>query len=90
MQRNTLVYASSAPTQNTMITSEQLAAYRHEYRINAWYRSILLLFGAFAVCAGFALSYLAFRASRISRPGRLNAAWYTEVSCFEPPVDSAQ
>ena len=24
------------------------------------------------------------------RPGRLNAAWYTQVSCFDAPVDSAQ
>ena len=51
-----------------MSTSQQLTINRHEYRMKAWYRSILLIFGAFAVSGGFAMGYLAFKTSRISLP----------------------
>jgi len=51
-----------------MSTSQQITANRHEYRMKAWYRSILLIFGAFAVSGGIVMGYLAFRTSRISLP----------------------
>ena len=51
-----------------MSTSQQLSVNHHEYRMKAWYRSVLLIFGAFAVSGGFVMGFLAYETSRISLP----------------------
>lgn len=51
-----------------MSSFQHLTLNRREYRMKAWYRSILLIFGAFAVSGAILMGYLASRASRISLP----------------------
>ncbi|WP_348264728.1 hypothetical protein P8935_09355 [Telmatobacter sp. DSM 110680] len=51
-----------------MSSFQQLTLNRHEYQMKAWYRAILLIFGAFAVSGAIAMGYLASRTSRISLP----------------------
>ena len=51
-----------------MSSFQQMTLNRHEYRMKAWYRAILLIFGAFAVSGAILMGYLASRTSRISLP----------------------
>jgi hypothetical protein len=51
-----------------MSTSQQLTLTWHEYRMKAWYRSILLIFGAFAVSGGIVMGFLASRTAPNSLP----------------------
>ena len=50
------------------MSTSQLTFSRHEYRMKAWYRSILLIFGAFAVSGALVMGFLASKASRLPLP----------------------
>ncbi len=50
------------------MSTSQLTFSRHEYRMKAWYRSILLIFGAFAVSGALVMGFLASKASRMPLP----------------------
>jgi hypothetical protein len=51
-----------------MNTSEQIASTRHEYRMKAWYRSILLIMGAPAISGGIVMSVLASKGANTGLP----------------------
>ncbi len=51
-----------------MSTYQQSAVSRHEFRMKAWYRSVLLIFGAFAVSGGIVMGFLASKTSPNSLP----------------------
>jgi uncharacterized protein (DUF697 family) len=50
------------------MSTSQLTFSRHEYQMKAWYRSILLIFGAFAVSGALVMGFLASKASRMPLP----------------------
>jgi hypothetical protein len=51
-----------------MNTTEQIAGSRHEYRMKAWYRAILLIMGAPAISGGIVMSVLAWRGANTGLP----------------------
>ncbi len=51
-----------------MITSEQAITGHHEYRMKAWYRSVILIFGAPAVAGGIVMSFLASKTTNAAVP----------------------
>jgi hypothetical protein len=51
-----------------MSISQQMVASRHEYRMKAWYRSLLLILGSPAVAGGIAMFALALKGAHMALP----------------------